>query len=141
MNKYDEELDELNEKSEELDDLPEIKTTYPIKLKVSAKFLEELFNCEYGRYEDAQNAREDKDEELIKMNNYELVFCDFGDRFKTQIEIRNKEELAETWYALASGTIGLYACDAANNALDKIREATTKEFPELVKKWPVQDGY
>ena len=113
--------------------------SYPIKLKTSAKFLEELYHCEYGRFEDATNAREANDQEAIEGNNYELVFCDFAGRHKTVIEIQNDAELCETWYALASGTIGLYCCKHANTLMDQIREKVTEVKPELVKQWPNQN--
>lgn len=116
--------------------------TYPIKLKCSAKFREELYYCEYGRFEDAQEAREAGDIEDIKASNYECVFCDFGDRHKTVIEIRNDAELHETYYALASGTIGVrgYARQA-NSLLDKIRPAMLKVDAGLVERWPNQNGF
>ncbi len=113
---------------------------YPIVLKVNSGFLSELHHCEYGRYEDAELARKAGDTDLIKANGYELVACDFLDKFKTQIQIGNKEELCELYYALASGTIGLYHCQAANNLLDKIRPTVKEVNPELVLQWPHQSG-
>jgi len=115
---------------------------YPIKIKASPKFIEELFYCEYGRFEDARGARESGDEELVKLNNYELVFCDFGDRHKTLIEMRDDAELCEAYYAAASGTIGVRGFNvSANRFLDKIRDRVEKIDPDLVKRWPNQNGY
>lgn len=116
-------------------------TQYPIKVKASAKFLDDLYHCEYGRYEDAVSAREDNDTEAIEAEGYGLVYCDFGKRFKTQIEIRNDAELSETWYALASGTIGLYNARTANRMLDELRPIASSVCPEMVNLWPFQDGF
>ena len=114
---------------------------YPMKIKCGKRFLEELLGCESGRHEDAEGAREAGDIESIEGNDYETVFCDFGWRHSTQVELRNDEELVEYYYALASGTIGLYACRAANTQLDKIREYVLEVSPRTVKIWPCQNGY
>lgn len=115
---------------------------YPVKTKVSSAFLTELNNCEFGRYEDAVNARSESDEELIRCNDYQTVFCDFGDRFKTVIECRNDAELCELYYACASGTIGVNGYTRqANKVLDNIREQVKKINPDIVKRLPYQDGF
>mgnify|MGYP003114373812 FL=1 len=103
--------------------------TYPIKLKASADFIMHLYECEYGRYED----RESGDIEQ------ELVYCDFGDRWKTQIEIRDDAELDECWYALASGTIGCMGFGrTANRMLNQLRPLAKQRIPETVALWPFQ---
>jgi len=114
---------------------------YPIKIKVSKKFLEELYYCEYGRYEDAQSARNAKDQEEIEVNHYEVVACDFLGRWKTQIEIRDDMELAELYYACASGTIGVVGyARQANRILNQIRDRVLIIDPNLVEVFPYQDG-
>lgn len=116
--------------------------TYPIKLKSSSNFIQEFYSCEYGRYEDAQNAREAGDQELIETNDYQVVACDFLERHKSVIEVRNDAELRELYYALASGTIGYRGRTAhANTLLDQIRERVQAIDPELVKQWPEQSGF
>lgn len=112
---------------------------YPVKIKVPAKFLEEFYHCEYGRYEDAMNARVRGTPEDIKENNYECVCCDFLGRYKTQIEVQSDEEICELYYGLASGTIGLYACPTANTVLNKIRPMVESINPDVVKQWPFQN--
>jgi len=103
--------------------------TYPIKLKACADFIMHLYECEYGRYED----RESGD------NDAELVYCDFGDRWKTQIEIRDDAELEECWWALASGTIGCIGFGrTANRMLDQLRPLAEQRIPETVALWPRQ---
>lgn len=112
---------------------------YPIKIKSTSKFIEELYHCEYGRYEDACNARKANDVELIEMNDYQVVACDFLGRWKSQVELRNDDELCELYYALASGTIGLYMCKTANTMLDVIRPYVLLVKPEIVERWPYQN--
>ncbi len=127
---------------------------YPIKLKSSNRFIDELYGCEYGRYEDALGHRFDdlkaqgrtdlhwNDREVAdhREAEYGVVFVDFYDRYKTLIEVRTDDELTELYYALASGTIGLYACTAANNLMDKIRDRVREIAPDLVRQWPYQNG-
>jgi len=114
---------------------------YPLKIKAPKYFIEELKSAEYGRYEDACCAREKNDVELIEANNYDCVLVDFIDRWKTQIEVRNDQELCELYYALASGLIGLYGYSKkANQILDTIRPNVENIDPELVKFWPFQQG-
>lgn len=114
---------------------------YPVSFRVSRAFLSELYMCESGRHEDAQRAREEGDEESIRENNYELVACDFLDRYKTIIRIENDAELVELYYALASGTIGVMGYTrAANNLLDKIRDRVREVNPKMVEDWPFQNG-
>ena len=100
--------------------------TYPIKLKASAEFISELYECERGRQEDAEKG--------------ELVYCDFGERWKTQIEIRDDAELDECWYALASGTIGVMGfARTANRMLDHLRPLAEPRIPLMVAQWPLQN--
>lgn len=115
---------------------------YPIKIRAHSSFIRELYDCEYGRYEDAQVAREANDQETIKANGYEVVACDFLLRRPTTIIIENDEELKALWYALASGTIGLYrpTCRFANKVLDKLREKAMQVDPGMVKLWPYNSG-
>lgn len=115
---------------------------YPIKIKVRKEFLENLYHSEYGRYEDALDARKRGDQENIKVNNYQTVACDFLDRWRTQIEVKTDDELRELYYACASGTIGVngYAREA-NRVLNKIRNRVRVFDPELVERWPRQDGF
>ncbi|UOL48735.1 hypothetical protein [Pseudomonas phage Astolliot] len=115
---------------------------FPIKVKVTKAFLEELLQCESGREEDAEYARIINDQEMIKANDYACVFGDFGRRWKTQIECKNIEELKELYYVCASGTIGLRGyTKTANKVLDQIRETIKIFDPALVKRWPTQDGF
>lgn len=115
---------------------------YPIKIKVRPEFLEELYQSEYGRYEDAQNARRRGDQENIEANNYQVVACDFLDRWKTQIEVRNDAELHELYYACASGTIGVNGYTrAANAVLNRIRDKVREIDPNLVEMFPYQNGF
>lgn len=116
--------------------------SYPVKVKCTAAFLMELTSCELGRYNDAEQAREAGDKELISENGYGVVFCDFSSRWKTQIECRNDAELVELYYVCASGTIGLRGYSAsANRILDQIRERVATIDPEMVKRWRRQDGF
>lgn len=126
---------------------------YPIKLKTNQPFIEELGMCEFGLYEDALNQRREdliqnqgisnpstEQIEAHREEHYGTVVVDFLDRHKSIIELRNDSELKGLWFALASGTIGLYRCTAANNMLDKFREQATIVDPELVRKWPFNNG-
>lgn len=108
---------------------------YPIKFDVGRDYLTELYYCEEGRYEDAQNARKAGDEETIVANNYQLVLCDFLDRYKTIIEIRNDAELVEFYYALVSGTIGLRRLTKTNRLLGLIADDVQRIAPEQVARW------
>ena len=113
---------------------------YPIKIKVSKAFLTELYECEFGRFEDAQIAREKDSAADIKANDYDLVFCDFGDRHKTVIECRNDAEVIELYYACASGTIGVNGYGfTANRVLDVIRARVRELNPQIVLRFPRQD--
>lgn len=118
-------------------------STYPIKIRVSAKFIEEMDGCEMGRYEDAERLRQSTDPEDVAdvEENYKVVWIDFSGRYKTVVELRNDDELLEAYYAAASGTIGLYCKTAANNFLDKIRDKARELDPNLVRTWPYQNGY
>lgn len=121
---------------------PEAEISYPIKLKCSKQFLEELQFCESGRENDAQRARQENDTKAIEFNEYEVVFNDFSDRWKTIIEIRNDLELCETYYALASGTIGVNGFSRqANRLLDEIKDFVLMVNPQLVKQFPFQNGF
>ena len=103
--------------------------TYPIKLKASADFITHLYCCETGRCED-------RDSGVLEQ---ELVYCDFGDRWKTQIEIRNDAELEECWHALADGTIGCMGFGrTANRMLDQLRPLAEQRIPESVAWSPRQ---
>lgn len=119
----------------------EANIEYPIKLKTNAKFLEEFYHCEYGRYEDAMEARVRGTQEDIDANNYQCVCCDFLGRWKTQIEVRDDAELCELYYGLASGTIGLYACPHANTLLNIIHPFVEQVNPTVVAQWPRQDCF
>lgn len=120
-------------------------TTYPISVSCPPKFLEELYQCEYGRYEDALRARTEAnftgDYRDVEANDYQLVFCDFGARHRSRIEMRDAAELAETWYALGSGTIGLHNCKRTNQIMDELRSIAERECPDAVKAWPRNTGY
>ena len=94
--------------------------TFPIKFKVSNKFLEELKLCEWGRYKDALHARETTTPEEVVKNRYDCVFNDFSDRFKTQIEVRNWAELKELRWVLATGTIDCHMYEATKNLYSKV---------------------
>lgn len=114
---------------------------YPAKFKASKAFIEELESCEMGRYEDAMLARENNDEEDIRLSSYECVLGDFIGRHKTMIEVRNDAELVELYYALASGLIGVRGRAAkANRILDMIRDDVQKINPEIVRMFPYQTG-
>lgn len=116
--------------------------SYPVKIKVTTAFLQELLMCESGRHQDAVYAREKNDQEDIKANAYECVFCDFGERWKTQIECRNDDELKELYYVCASGTIGVVGyAKTANRVLDQIRDQVRAIDPKLVTRWKTQDGF
>lgn len=116
--------------------------SYPVKIKVTAAFLQELMSCETGRQEDAEYARLIDDQESIKSNDYACVFNDFSDRWKTQIECRNDAELCELYYVCASGTIGLRGyVKTANRVLDQIRDQVRAVDPKLVTRWKNQDGF
>jgi len=112
---------------------------YPLKIKSNSKFIEELRGCEHGRYEDAIWARAHGEPGDVEAGDYECVVGDFIDRWKSQIEVRNEAELCELYYALASGTIGLYYCPHANTLLNQIRPIVDSINPALVEQWPVQD--
>ena len=116
---------------------------YPIKLNSSSAFIQELEGCEYGRYEDACSKRESSDPEDRKeaKEDYGVVVVDFLSRHKTVIEVRNDDEIVELYYALGSGTIGLYRCKAANTIMDMIRDRVRAIDPEVVRVWPFQNGY
>lgn len=108
---------------------------YPVKIKVTSKFLENLMGCEDGRHSDAEAAREDGDD------SYGVVFNDFGNRHKKMIECRNNAELLELYYVCASGTIGVVGFTrTANRVLDEIREMVRTLDPQMVKDWPYQNG-
>lgn len=108
---------------------------FPIKLKSTYEFVDELKWCEYGRYEDALATRESGDQEAVDADDYGLVLCDFIDRHKAMIEVRNKEELCELYWALCSGTIGEYRLRAASNMANKIRPLVNELDPKLVEQW------
>jgi len=108
------------------------QTMYPLKIKSSADFINELAGCETGRYEDACIARDENDVESIKDNDYDCVLCDFITRHKTLIEVRNDTELCELYYALASGTIGILRGSTAKLMRDKIRDKVKEIDPALV---------
>ena len=118
-------------------------SNYPVKLKSTSAFIQELEGCEYGRYEDACRLRESDDPEDQKeaKEDYGVVSVDFLGRYKSIIEVRTDEEIVELYYALASGTIGIFRCTAANNILDKIRDQVREIDPEVVRVWPFQDGH
>lgn len=111
---------------------------YPFKVKASAKFLEELYHCEHGRYEDAVHSREHDSNEDMIANGYNWVFCDFGDRFKTQLEIRNEQELEETLYALNTGTIDLFMPRAAEKMEDELQRIILGKLPRAAKPKPTK---
>jgi hypothetical protein len=114
---------------------------YPIKIKTSRAFIQELYSAEEGRYDDALNARKRNDVEAIKNNDYDVVACDFILRWKTQIEVRDDRELRELYYACASGMIGLYGYTReANRILNKIRSRVKEIDPGLVDLFPYQTG-
>jgi|TARA_R100000093_G_scaffold70552_2_gene43964 hypothetical protein len=120
---------------------------YPIKIKTTYEFISELYECEFGLYEDTCNEREDGE-------NTEVVFCDFGyrhpsmsreldrrgknfSRKRATIEVQNDDELSALYYALASGTINQWSefdlkiKRIKNKIRDKVREIN----PELVALW------
>jgi len=109
--------------------------SYPIKLKSSRPFIDEFEACEYGHYEDQLALRSEGEEEAEKLTSVEIC-----ERHKTVIEIRNDDELAEIYFSLASGTIGLYKCAHANRLLDQIRDRARQIDPDLVKTWPCNNG-
>ena len=119
---------------------------YPIKIKTSYEFIDELYECEYGLYEDICNLREDGE-------NTEVVFCDFGKRHPSMnkyldrrqknfhrqmatIEVQNDDELSALYYALASGTINGMAFEGKIKKIqNKIRDKVREINPELVALW------
>jgi len=106
---------------------------YPFKVKTSAKLLEELYQCEFGRYEDAVEARKTLSNEEVITEGYNWVFCDFGNRFKTQLEIRCEQELEETLYALNTGTIELFMPRAAERLEDSLTRIILGKAPRASK--------
>ena len=91
---------------------------YPINIKATPEFIEQLIECETGRQEDNPN---------------QTTFCDFGDRHNDTIECRNDTELTELYLSCATSTIGVmgYAIEA-NRIIKRIRDAVMDIDPTLV---------
>lgn len=109
----------------------------PVRVKVSAGFLAELCACEEGRYQDALWARaEGNTAEVLAVNDYQLVFNDFSGRFKTIIECRNIDEVAELYYVCKSGTIGVHGYKrTADRVAAEIRHLLVEHDPDLLNTW------
>lgn len=91
------------------------KIEYPIRIKSSARTIDELREAEYGRYEDALGARERGEEDAPKITTTEIC-----DRFRTVLEIRSREELVEVWWSLCSGTAAIHMYRAICTLADKL---------------------
>ena len=78
-------------------------TTYPIKIRCSKFFLEELSQCEEGSYEDMQYAQETGCDEVHRpLETHTHVVAR---RHKTILEMRSIEEVIDVFYSICTGTI------------------------------------
>lgn len=108
--------------------------TFPVRVKVSAGFLVNLIDCEEGRHSDAEYAREAGED--LDRDSYHCVFNDFSGRFKTIIECRNTDELAELYYVCKSGTIDVAGYKrTADRVAAEIAPLLRESNPDLLRVW------
>lgn len=93
--------------------------TYPVKIPLRWRLVEELGNSECGLWEDyGQPDQEDPD------NPFTYLICQ---RHKSQLEIRNAKEASEVYWAVSSGTFQLRHVQAARNIADRLYHLVPKK--------------
>ena len=122
-----------------------MKTTFPMKFRMSGAALEEFEACEWGSYEDAGHPEpgdpwqfpgegsataygydsEGPQEHAVNILN----------RFKSQIVVNNADELETVWYCLSSGTFQIHCRTACYNLAEKMREPVREHCPAIMERW------
>ena len=105
-------------------------TTYPIKIKCSKSFLEELSQCEEGSYEDMQYAQKTGCDEVHRpLETHTHVVAR---RHKTILEMRSIEEVIDVFYSICTGTVQVserYELDGKRGPLAKCQSIARQLRP------------
>lgn len=110
---------------------------FPIKIKLTSKFLDELSACECGSYEDMERALETGDDEVSRpLESHTHVVAQ---RFKTQLVINNQAELDDVYYSVCTGTIQIEERRFLQSAVKVADILRPHVSPHLQRYWPT--GY
>lgn len=110
--------------------LPLKPATFPVKVKMRSKYLDELRECEYGSYED--NIRDD--ERLGEYADGRLHIVEIIERGgKTVVTLRDQKELDEFFGSATSGTFGLYHPAVCLRIFKELIEHISDEVPEWLR--------
>ena len=119
---------------------------FPVIIKLAPRFVEHLIGCEYGSFEDCHKFVDGKyvyDQPRVAGSPHIVTILE---RRKSGVEIRDKAEATELYYAMASGTFQLAytsgqgfkgALQEAQRVCRELRSAVTD--PNVLRFRP--DGY
>lgn len=100
--------------------------SFPVKVKVSANALDSFAQSEYGRYEDAVEARKRGEGHLYPARTVPEIIARSGKR--TVLYIYCPDDLAEVYYALLSGTFADPSAESSSPIAAYNLERTLRTF-------------
>lgn len=129
-------------------------TVYPVRVRMAAHHIEELRECELGSWEDHQQGNETfegvSEPTEGDTARYGTVHAyDILGRHKAVIEMRDADEVAEIYYAAASGTFQIDRTDEGGNdkqyraacrLCDTLRPIIAESHADLVRAWRGPSG-
>lgn len=111
---------------------------FPIRIKVSKKFIDELHFCEEGSYEDElQRIRLGEDSERpLESHTHKLTT-----RSSTRLIIRNTAEADDVYYSVCSGTIQIWERGMLRTCQRVADILRPHARPETVRNWRYPTGF
>lgn len=108
---------------------------FPLAIRLSARKIEELRECELGAYEDDEAKVEKGEEPDRALESHTYTVCKRATG--AVLSIADADEAEDVYYAVCSGTFQLHHLSAARQIADLLRPYA---LPETVKLWPRPEG-
>jgi hypothetical protein len=109
----------------------------PLRIPVSRATVEEFFESEYGRWEDAGRPETvlEAAEAAARTGNDGALASVVLLRAKTRIIIYTTDEAEDVYFAVSSGTFQMHHFRAAERIANILRPIVAKSNPDLVRRW------
>lgn len=113
-------------------------TEYPIRVRMSAKAMSELENCEYGSYEDHIHSDGTR-EEPYDDGSLHIVELIQRSPSKSYVDLQDQREVDEFFGQACTGTFGLYHPRICLRIYDELRPHASEKVAEAVSRYSI--GY